>query len=242
MEIVGKAAPSTYSAQKHTVDFVLSNEALDRDGESILHTSWRNKDGSSVPFLFGHNPSTTENVLGSMALRVSKSEKALIATASFSGTVPGQQAEQLVAEGTLDSVSVGFIPYGWTDPVAQDAARAHDGAVNEFTRADGDPYPWPRKDRRYTDTEAVEGSLVPIPSNRDARAKWFRALADAPHIKIVDGPEVVPVTQADIQRLADDIAQIKGMVQTRTAAEFLNVPTVDMDGTPVPTFEEFVKS
>lgn len=199
------------------VRFVLSDETIDRDGETIQYTAWGDVTGKSVPFLYGHDPSSMANVIGRLHLSVDHGRKALVARPVFSQTAPGQMARQFVEEGTIDTVSVGFNPLEWTEP---------DGKT--YATELGDWPPPPAKGRAYTKADVLEGSLVPIPSNPNARQildadarmrKAFESATEQP-IEIISTGDEPPLS-------ADEIKALRSIINAKHGERVARTVTID---------------
>lgn len=185
----------TYSPDAHTVEWVMSDETTDRDGEVLSVGGWSIP--GSIPLLWGHRSwGDPTDVIGKVdAVRVEGGQ--LIGTLRFSQANPtAQLVEAMVAEGVLENGSVGFDPLAWTDP---------DGS--EHTRVRGGPYPWPKAGRRYTAQELAEFSIVPVPSNPGATAKMANRLRSA-------GGERETALEAQVEALAGQVAELTRQVGT----------------------------
>lgn len=160
---------ASYNSDAHTVEWVMSDETKDRDGEVLRANGWQVR--GSIPLLWGHRSfgDSPQIVLGKVeSVQISGSK--LVGLVRFSTTNPlGQMAEAMVAEGVLENGSVGFDPLAWTDP---------DGS--EHTRVPGGPYPFPKAGRVYTKQELAEFSIVPVPSNPNAIAKMAKVFDRMP--------------------------------------------------------------
>lgn len=159
-----RAKVSTYNAERHTCDFMISTEDVDRDGEILEASGARLPE--SVPITDTHDTRSIQSILGrweNIRKVKTKAGKGIGATARFSQVNPlGKLAEDMVAHGDINSASVGFLPHGWTDP---------DGAKGEWKP--GGQIPYPLSGRHYTDWEIVEAAICAVPSNTEAlvRAK-----------------------------------------------------------------------
>jgi Caudovirus prohead serine protease len=131
---------------------ILSTSDLDRDGERILVPAWRNETGQKIPLLYGHDNFSMAHALGTITLE--KEDVRLLGTLNLAENEAGKNAQALLATG-FEQFSAGFLPYLWSDDMGK----------NLVEREDGDQFPWPRKGRTFYDVVAVEGSLVPVPSN-----------------------------------------------------------------------------
>lgn len=181
----------SYDADAHTVRWVMSDETVDRDGESISVKGWEVP--GSVPLLWGHRSwGDVEDVIGKVEAATVEGGQ-LVGFVRFSQeNERGRLVERMVAEGILENGSVGFEPMAWTDK---------DGSTHERER--GAAYPYPEKGRKYTKTELAEFSVVPVPSNPSAVAKMAKAL------------ETKPDTD-ETARLREEIDELRAIVQTVT--------------------------
>lgn len=146
------------AADKRTVDVIASTDAQDRYGE-IVEQVWQLDAYQANPVvLYAHD--SRELPIGK-AENIRVEDGQLVATLRFVGAEVNPRAEQvwqLVQEGVLRAVSVGFIPH---------------------------TYRWEKRDDRevlvLTDNELVEISVVPVPANPEALARMrARALAARP--------------------------------------------------------------
>lgn len=131
-----------------TITFIASDETLDRYQEVIAYNSWDLSAFKKNPvFLWAHDYHSLP--IGVVKAWVDKQAKALMASVRF--PEPGlyefaDQVFNLFKEGFLRAVSVGFIATKWEN-------------------GDGKTVPWYRK---YTGTELIELSAVPVPANPSA--------------------------------------------------------------------------
>ncbi|HUU94297.1 MAG TPA: HK97 family phage prohead protease [Phycisphaerae bacterium] len=191
-KMVGAAVKaSTYNGDAHTVEWVMSAETKDRDGEIISAKGWSVP--GDAPLLWGHMSHSTspEAVLGRV-IGARVDGKSFVGTLLFSQANPAAQlAEKMVAEGILTNGSVGFEPMEWADK---------DGTIGARVR--GGQYPHPQEGRTYTKAELVEFSIVPVPSNADAMVRMCKALEhiDPLAIEIVNDPNASPADLGAVLR------------------------------------------
>lgn len=136
LEVKGVSDAGTFEA-------VASAPTVDRDGERILSRAF-DPLPESVPVHAFHD---FRRPVGRAVPQYRGSQ--LWVTGTFSSTPAGQEMRQLVREGTVAHVSVGFM----------DASRSN---------VDGTP--------TITKAELLEVSLVSVPSNREAAIVSIRAL------------------------------------------------------------------
>lgn len=135
--------------EQRTVDFVFSDNSVDRYGEIVDQASWDTKAYEKNPvILWGHDPSKAENVIGSGGnIRLNQAGKSLI-TAQFDDDAHASLIFNKIKKGILRTVSAGFIPH-----------------TLEFE----DDVPV------LKDNELLEVSVVAIPANPNALALDFKA-------------------------------------------------------------------
>lgn len=138
----------------HTVTALVSNPGLDRDGERILPTAFKQdleQFKRNAVHLWGHDATALENVLG-RAVSVEVTPDGLLVTFEYAvdANPNAAVAFNLVKAGALSAYSVGFIPVEWVTP--------SDTVMPEYRDAK----------RVYTRVRLVEISLVAIPSNPEA--------------------------------------------------------------------------
>jgi len=151
----------TYNAADHTIEWVLSSEAEDRDGEILEVDGWVDR-GQHIPLMWAHRTGFADvtDVLGDVREQWNSGKKRVGRVRFSQAHDVSKTAEVMVAEGVLRNGSVGFRPWKWTN---QDGSKAE--------RKEGDPLPYPQRGRRYTKQEMVEFSIVPVPANLAAQSK-----------------------------------------------------------------------
>jgi HK97 family phage prohead protease len=127
---------------------VVSNESLDRDGEVVARGAF-NPLPASVPIHVDHKM-TSEGLVGS-GRPFYDAGGVLKVAGVFAGTPRAQVIRQLVVEGHLSSMSVGFHAATFKDV----------GGVRNIVKA-----------------ELLEVSFVSVPSNREARVLTARGYSD----------------------------------------------------------------
>ncbi|MFO0607276.1 MAG: HK97 family phage prohead protease [Polyangiales bacterium] len=177
-----------------TIDVVASTDAEDRYGE-VVEQVWQLDAYAANPVvLYAHE--CDELPIGK-AENVRVESGQLLATLRFvSGDVnpKAEQVWQLIQEGVLRAVSVGFIPH---------------------------TYRWEKQADRevlvLTDNELVEISVVPVPANPEALAR-MRARALAARPPAPDAPPGLAESVAELTGSADPAAQLGRLRAWRDAA------------------------
>lgn len=163
MEYVKKSVDGVLHKESNKYWIVASTADMDRDGEVILPTAFKNLDAylkTNPVVLFAHNrhlPPIGKAVNGRIT------DNALGLEIVFADTELGREVKYLYENGFMNAFSVGFIP------------KAH-----EIKTADnGSSYVV------FTDVELLEVSAVPVPANaaavmiREARQKGVNLSAMA---------------------------------------------------------------
>ena len=100
--------------------FKATSDALDRQGEIVTAGGWETANYLRNPIVLdSHDTSSIEAVIG-RAVDLRQVNDGLEADIQFAGTPRGQLAQQLVEEGVLRAVSVGFFPKEMTIPANTD--------------------------------------------------------------------------------------------------------------------------
>lgn len=162
--------------------FIASTASVDRQGESVQQgAAWKLDAYRQSPVVVdSHDYRSIENVIGK-AIDLRATDKALEADITFNGSPKGRLAEQLVEDGSVRAVSVGFMPLDF-----------------QPGKADGDV-------PTHMSQELLEISLVAVGANRDAvriagfeddaetRAEWdtafINSLPDSAFAVILSGGE-----------------------------------------------------
>lgn len=141
-----------------TIEFIVSNESVDRHNSIVKLDGWDLSGFNKNPILGwdhdvygGWRAADPDNILGS--IKVERQGDELVGYAKFEDAETNKKADKIfrkVKSGTLNAVSVGFMP-----------GDSHEGDpdTNE-NEIRGVLY--------YDSAELVEVSVVPIPSNKDA--------------------------------------------------------------------------
>lgn len=134
--------------EKRLIGFTISTERIDRMGDVIMVAGWKLKEFRKNPvILFAHN--SRQPPIGK-AIKVGKTEDALVATAQFMDKDLSEFADsifRMYLEKFMRAVSVGFMP------LDREVIRDED---ENFTGI------------RFIKQELLEFSAVPIPANPDA--------------------------------------------------------------------------
>ena len=143
-----------------TVKFVISDESRDRHNSVVPVASWDLKAFHNNPVagwahsVYGGRDWNPDNFIGKW--EVWPEGRELIGNLTFEDKETNPLAEKLlrkVQNGTINAVSVGFMPNG-----------GHYGEETEARGAENETY-------YYDSAELIEVSLVGIPSNKNARKK-----------------------------------------------------------------------
>ncbi len=146
-----------------TVSFVVSDESVDRHNSVIRSAAWDLEPFRTNPIAGwahsvygGWRAPNPDDIIGTWNVRTEGTE--LIGDLTFEDAETNPKAEKLfkkVRNGTLNSVSVGFFPN--EDPVKGDEEKEQQRDVMYY--------------EKEKSVELAEISLVPIPSNKNARKK-----------------------------------------------------------------------
>ena len=145
------------------LEAVASTGAVDRDGEIISPSAWKDSLDSyrANPVILAthqHRLASGDSPVIGSASRIDVDEKALTFAMRFAGTELGKQYAQLYREGHMRAFSVGFIP--------QEGSQ-------ESRDVDG------KSQRIYVHSrvQLLEISAVPVPANPEALARMRAAMA-----------------------------------------------------------------
>lgn len=120
------------------IEFIASDETLDRQGEVIPIESWDLKNFKKNPVLIVNHDYKVQNIVG-RAKNLRMDGKTLVFEPMFHElTQLAKEVKAMVEEGMLNTVSVGFMPI------------------------------WPKKDGEKVKNELLEISFVPVPANPSA--------------------------------------------------------------------------
>ena len=146
------------SAEDRTLEFVASDESIDRYEEVISVAGWDLKNWRKAPtFLFGHDYHSLPIGQGVKAWKAMDEEtKKLRVHLRFGKAETYPLADtmyRLTQDGDLRTVSVGFLPWDWED--GEEEERDADGKSTKARRT-------------YKKQDLLEISLVPVPANPNA--------------------------------------------------------------------------
>ena len=219
-----RQAQSINEAER-TIQFIASDATVDRYGEIVEPGAFRNslEDFLKNPvFPFGHQYHADGGTLPTLGhwRSVEITDKALVGTAWFKPRGLGDEVFRDYSEGSLNSVSVGFI------------TRAYEMRV---MKVNGREQPV----RVFTDVDLLEISAVLIPANPSARIRAAglvqghdgKAAPDAGFIKqfeaIVDRLEKVTAGLVGHQRAQSGVDAQRGRNGSLAEAYFSDAPDVD---------------
>lgn len=161
----------SFNEEERTVEFIISNETRDRDGDIISIDAWRLDNYKANPIVcYQHdtgvrwNESPDPNVIIGHCVDVRKEDNQLIGVVKFDREVEekNELAEKIfrkVQRGTLRATSVGFTPLD-----------GHWGDIEDGEDS-GTYY--------LTDVELLEFSIVALPSNPTAIVRSYSGKIDA---------------------------------------------------------------
>jgi len=159
--------PSTYNADNHTIDWVLNDGEVDRQGEIVVPSG-----GRMAPHvnLVDHHLSGNPSVAGILGVVMNDSYrvryKAGVATNQFDQNNPlAVMAEGMSRDGILGNGSIRFDPLGWVAP----------GEKKEMRRKRGEDAPWGGRGFIWSSWELLEFSLVGVPANAGALSRMAKA-------------------------------------------------------------------
>jgi len=195
-----------------TVDFVISSEAQDRDGDVIEAAGWELGNFLKNPVvLFGHDHGGLPIGRASDMRVEGGALKASVEFATMDQNPLAESVFRMVKAGFLKGASVGFMPI-------------------EFER-DGDGM-------KFTKQELLEFSIVPIPSNPEAlvasksinlapvREYYVKSLEDWAHMK----PNMF-ATRGQVERISKAIGKAIGK-------DAITFGQAHADGTPIAPMDE----
>jgi HK97 family phage prohead protease len=150
---------------ERVASFVFSDNSVDSYGDSIDARGWDLRSFQANPIaLFGHDPSVPENVIGK-ARNVRVQGTRLVGEIVFADAAVNPRAEtvfQMVKNGFLNAVSVGFEPLEWA--ISKDKSRP--GGID------------------FTKQKLREISVVAIPANENALVQARAAGLDVDGLKL----------------------------------------------------------
>ncbi len=139
--------------EKRQVRVLASDATIDRDGERILPTAFKNhletyRKNPVILACHQHRLQDGSSPVVGRCVRVWIDKKCLWSIIEFAETALGEEYWQLYSRGFMKAVSVGFNPLQWSDEI-------EDG----------------RRIRICEEAELLEISCVPVPSNPNALVK-----------------------------------------------------------------------
>ena len=200
LQNVGPDAASPY-ASPPSLDFIASNQALDRYGEIIMADGWRLENYRRNPvFQNAHQYGDVLFTLGKALVtevRELAGGPALFQRIEFAVEVnPMARIAYGLYQGRfLNAVSVGFIPLRWEEP--RENGRVGDSALRQNGGVGDSALPR----RRFLEQELLEVSAVGIPANPEALQLGLKAGA---------------IVKADLRDLLDLLGRFAG---AQSAAE-----------------------
>jgi hypothetical protein len=174
--------------QERTIPWTISDEGRDRDGDRIMQNGWDLSHYKANPVVQPCHDYKQWPIGRSLECWVSQSTgkgprlRALKQFCSQEENPAGAMAYRLAKAGYLKTASVGFLPLAYEPDEEQD----DDG--DENTKVS------PRIGHKFTRTQLLESSIVPVPSNP-------RALAEA---RSVHGIDVSPMIEL-CERVLDEV-------------------------------------
>jgi len=210
------ASEPVATQEERVVSFVFSDNSVDCYGDTIDVRGWDLKAFESNPIvLFGHDPSKPENVIGK-ARNVRVQGARLVGEILFAAAEVNPVAEtvyQMVLNGYLSAVSVGFEPVEWA--ISKDKARP--GGVD------------------FTKQKLKEVSIVPIPANENALIMAKAAGIDVGRLGL-SGPAVMrdfKVTKRGLYSVSELAYLLMNLGWLTTDAEW--EAEYENDGSDVPS-------
>lgn len=221
-----------------TIEFVGSDETVDRYGDIVAVDGWDLEDYRRNPvILYGHD--YMGKPIGK-ALEVGPKDGKLIFRVQFATAEESPEADQvyrLIKGGYLQATSVGFIPHEWVDVPAEPATGEAEGK--------GDPMKPKRKPRRrYTKQELLELSIVAIPANPNAlQMAVSKGVLTAEEARSLERggkgtEEVKPTPAAEVAKDATEgllVTMQASMVHMSKSMDELTKAVRDLIGEPVDT-------
>lgn len=158
--------PSTYNPDSHTIDWVLNDGEVDRQGEIVVPSG-----GTMAPHvnLVDHHlmAPSVDSILGVVEPGSYRQRyKAGIATLRFDQNNPrAVMSEGMARDGIIGNGSIRFDPQGWIAP----------GEKKEMRRKRGEDAPWGGRGFIWSRWELLEFSLVGVPANAGALSRMAKA-------------------------------------------------------------------
>lgn len=178
------ADPEVQDADTRTIRFVLSDSSVARDGHTLATSGWDISSYQKNPVvLFGHDAGHVNSVIGRMSSITTRGDQ-LVGDVEFMPGDVNPAAEtvyQMVRQGYLNAVSVGFIP--------QDGVPARGRGPGAYD---------------FSKQELLEVSVVPVPALPTALAEARAAGIDTAPIVAWAKRIMETSAMANINRAAAD--------------------------------------
>ena len=151
------------------IEFVITDESIDRMGDSIKNDGWDVADYENNPIVGWAHSHVDPPVAKSISLTIDKKAKQIRSIAEFTPrdlSEFGHMVYQMYVQRFLNAVSVGFQPHEWTFvSESTDAERARRGGID------------------FLKQSLLEYSAVPVPANANALAVARSAGIDTTPLK-----------------------------------------------------------
>lgn len=203
--------------------FIISTDAIDRQGEVVDQDGWDFSNWMSNPVILdSHKYETIDDIIGKGIGKPYRVQNGWAIDIQFADTSRGQLAKRLVDSGMLKTVSVGF----------RSLQRKPDGGV-----------------MRHVKQELLEVSLVAIPANPQAiriKGAEMKPEDQMEGMKPEDQPQKVTKDVEMLRKLrdllVDAVAQAEAIIQYYDEAEGEESPEVPSGGAePAPVVEDGAK-
>lgn len=166
------------------IEFIATDETLDRHGEKISIDSWDLKNYKKNPVLLVNHDYRVQNIVGKAKNLRTEGKKLIFEPVFHELTDLAKEVSAMVSEGYLNTVSVGFLPH-WPEQKGQDV-------MNELLEVSFVPIPAnPRAERVKTLAEEAKDKDLDV--DQEAKLKEFlKDIEEEP----TEAP-VVPVTEEE---------------------------------------------
>lgn len=156
--LVGKAQVGSDGVPTYV--FRMTSDALDRQGEVVTMDGWKFDAYMANPVVLDTHAYESIGAIVGRCTSIERDADGWNAEVRFNGTPGGRLAAQLVEDGDLRAVSVGFRPLAIEYPDAG-SARSRDAAGKALVNVAPDA----GRAVRHIEKELLELSVVPIPAN-----------------------------------------------------------------------------